>query len=231
MARLTQCDLRVQDSWPKAVREITVVIVDDHPIARQGLLALFKTDASIKVVGEAHNAQEGITKVTAFKPDIAIIDIEMTRDTKDGFVIAHELRQKGFAGAIIFFTHLDNKYCFEKFLRSGEKGYIIKNDSPKAIIEGIKTVASGNAFISTEMLKKIPAYYSSEGVDLDKVHLTPREIEVLDSLIDYLTSKEIGQRLGIEHRTVEKHLQNLHEKLNLHSKDALIAWWRNNRPL
>ena len=213
------------------MREITVVIVDDHPIARQGLLALFKTDASIKVVGEAHNAQEGITKVTAFKPDIAIIDIEMTRDTKDGFVIAHELRQKGFAGAIIFFTHLDNKYCFEKFLRSGEKGYIIKNDSPKAIIEGIKTVASGNAFISTEMLKKIPAYYSSEGVDLDKVHLTPREIEVLDSLIDYLTSKEIGQRLGIEHRTVEKHLQNLHEKLNLHSKDALIAWWRNNRPL
>jgi DNA-binding NarL/FixJ family response regulator len=213
------------------MREIRVIIVDDHPVARQGLSAIFKTDASIKVVGDAHNAQEGITRVMATNPDIAIIDIEMSRDTKDGFVIARELREKGFIGAIIFLTHLDNKYCFEKFLRSGEKGYIIKNDSPKAIIGGIKTVASGNVFISAEMLKKIPAYYIPEGVDIDKVHLTPREIEVLDSLFGYLTSKEIGQRLGIEHRTVEKHLQNLHEKLNLHSKDALIAWWRKNRPL
>jgi DNA-binding NarL/FixJ family response regulator len=212
------------------MREIRVVIIDDHPVARQGLLAIFKTDASINVVGDAHNAQEGITMVVTTNPDIAIVDIEMSRDTKDGFIIARELREKGFAGAIIFLTHLDNKHCFEKFLRSGEKGYIIKNDSPAAIIEGIKTVTSGNVFISAEMLKKIPAYYISEGIDIDKAHLTPREIEVLDSLFEYLTSKEIGQRLGIEHRTVEKHLQNLHEKLNLHSKDALIAWWRKNRP-
>jgi two-component system, NarL family, response regulator DevR len=213
------------------MREIRVIIVDDHPVARQGLLAIFKTDACIKIVGDAHNAQEGITKVMALKPDIATIDVEMSRDTKDGFIIARELRQRGFTGAIIFLTHLDNKYCFEKFLRSGEKGYIIKNDSPKTIIEGIKTVASGNAFISTEMLQKVPVYYSPEGIDLGSVHLTPREIEVLDFLIEYLTSKQIGQRLGIEHRTVEKHLQNLHEKLNLHSRDALIAWWLKNRPL
>ena len=213
------------------MREIRVIIVDDHPVARQGLLAIFKTDACIKIVGDAHNAQEGITKVMAVKPDIATIDVEMSRDTKDGFVIARELREKGFTGAIIFLTHLDNKYCFEKFLRSGEKGYIIKNDSPRTIIEGIKTVASGNAFISTEMLQKVPVYYSPEGIDLDRVHLTPREIEVLDFLMEYLTSKQIGQRLGIEHRTVEKHLQNLHEKLNLHSRDALVAWWRKNRPL
>ncbi|HKY45139.1 MAG TPA: response regulator transcription factor [Pyrinomonadaceae bacterium] len=213
------------------MREIRVIIVDDHPVARQGLLAIFKTDASINVLGDAHNAQEGITRVMTTNPDIAIVDIEMSRDAKDGFVIARELRESGFTGAIIFLTHLDNKHCFEKFLRSGEKGYITKNDSPKAIIEGIKTVAAGNVFISAEMLKKVPVYYIPEGIDIDKVHLTPREIEVLDSLFEYLTSKEMGQRLGIEHRTVEKHLQNLHEKLNLHSKDALIAWWRKNRPL
>ena len=111
------------------------------------------------------------------------------------------------------------------------KGYIIKNDSPKQIIEGTKTVASGDTYISAEMLKKLPAHYNREGADINRVHLTPREIEILESLIKYLTSKEIGQRLGIGHRTVEKHLQNLHEKLNLRSKDSLIAWWHANRPL
>jgi DNA-binding NarL/FixJ family response regulator len=213
------------------MREIRVIIVDDHPVARRGLLAIFKTESIIKVVADAHNAQEAVSKVIATKPDIAIIDIEMSRDTKDGFVIARELREQGFSGAIIFLTHLDEKYSFEKFLRSGEKGYILKNDSPKEIIEGIKTVALGDTYISTEMLRKVPAYYNPDGIHIDKVHLTPREIEVLELTIEYLTSKEIGQRLGIEHRTVEKHLQNLHEKLNVRSKDALISWWRQNRPL
>jgi DNA-binding NarL/FixJ family response regulator len=213
------------------MREIRVIIIDDHPVARQGLLAIFKTESTIMVVGDAHNAQEGVSKVIATKPDIAIIDIEMSRDTKDGFVIARELREKGFTGAIIFLTHLEEKYSFEKFLRSGEKGYILKNDSPKQIIEGIKTVALGDTYISTEMLKKLPAHYNPDGIDIDKVHLTPREIEVLESIIEYLTSKEIGKRLCIDHRTVEKHLQNLHEKLNVRSKDALIAWWREKRML
>src|SRR5689334_11937755 len=106
------------------MREIKVIVIDDHPVARQGLLAIFK-------------------------PDVAIIDIEMSRDTNDGFDIARELRKQGFTGAIVFLTHLDNKYCFGKFLRSGEMGFILKNDSAKVIVDGIKTVASGNAFIST----------------------------------------------------------------------------------
>jgi DNA-binding NarL/FixJ family response regulator len=209
--------------------EIRIIIVDDHPVARQGLLAICQTEPTIKVVAEARNTQEAISKVIATKPNIAILDIEMSRDTKDGFALACEMREKGFTGAIIFLTHLDKKYSLEKFLRSGEKGYIVKNDSPKEIIEGIKAVASGHQHISAEMLKILPEY-NPDGIKVGAVRLTPREREVLDLLIEELTSKEIGQRLSINHRTVEKHMQNLHEKLRLKNKDALMTWWRENRP-
>jgi DNA-binding NarL/FixJ family response regulator len=211
--------------------EIKVIIVDDHPVARQGLLAIFKTEPTIRVLAEAGNAQEAISKVIAMKPDIAVLDIEMKRDTKDGFAIAHELRDKGFTGAIIFLTHSDKKYSLEKFLSTGEKGYIIKNDLPKQIIEGIKAVASGHPHISAEMLEKLPAYYNQKSIKVGDAHLTPREIEVLDLLIEYATNKEIGQRLDRSHRTVEMHLQNLRSKLELPNRDALITWWLENRSL
>jgi two-component system nitrate/nitrite response regulator NarL len=212
------------------MREIRLIIVDDHPIARKGLLAIVAGEPAIRVIGEAQNAREAINLALALKPDIAILDIEMKKDPQDGFAIARALRAQGFAGAIIFLTYLDKKYSLGTFLQSGEKGYIIKDDSPREIIRGIKEVASGREFISYEMLRKLPPYYNSDGVHVGTVHLTLREIEVMDLLLEHLTSKEIGQRLGINYRTVEKHEQHLHEKLGLNSKHALIVWWRANRP-
>ena len=213
--------------------EIRIIIVDDHPVAREGLLAIFKTEPTFKVIAEAHSAQEGISKVIAMKPNIAIIDIEMNRDTKDGFAISSELREKGFAGAIIFLTHLDKKHSYDRFLSTGEKGYIIKNDSPRDIIDGIKIVASGDQHVSAEILKRFPDGRPPPPPPPPPgmPRLTPREIEVLDSL-GYLTDKEIAQRLEIKsHRVVEKHLQNLRGKLALKNRAELRAWWLKNRPL
>src|SRR5215216_3621004 len=219
-------------SRSKAMNEIKkVIIVDDHPIALKGFSVIVETVPTLKVVAEAHNAQEAVSKLMAMKPDIAIIDIEMNRDAKDGFDIAREVCEKGFTGAIIFLTHLDKKHSYKKFLSlDTEKkwGYIIKNDSPEEIIKGIKLVASGKQHVSAEMLKK----FADEHPPLMSgiAHLTPREIEVLDSL-GYLTDKEIAQRLGISHRVVEKHLQNLRQKLGKRNRDELGAWWLKNRPL
>lgn len=211
--------------------EIKVIIVDDHPATRKGLLTILAAEPRIKVIAEAHNAQEAIRKVLAMKPDIALIDIEMSRDAKDGFDIAREVRDRGFMGAIIFLTHLEEKHSYKKFLRfDTEKkwGYIIKTDSPEEIIEGMKIVASGEQHVSVEMLTKFGEGYP---LPLGMPHLTPREIEVLDSL-GYLTDKEIARRLEIKsHRVVEKHLQNLREKLGLKNRDELRAWWLKNRPL
>lgn len=210
--------------------EIRVIIVDDHPATRRGLLTIFETELTIKVIAEAHNAQEAFSKVLAMKPDIAILDIMMTRDAKDGFDIARELSERGFTGAIIFLTHLDKKHSYKKFLSLDTKkkwGYIIKNDSPEKMIEGIKLVASGEQHVSAEMLDNFGDGPPPPGM----LHLTPREIEVLDTL-GYLTDKEIAQRLGIKsHRVVEKHLENLRKKLGLKNRDELRDWWLENRPL
>jgi DNA-binding NarL/FixJ family response regulator len=207
-----------------------VIIIDDHPIALKGFSVMVETVPTLKVVAEARNAQQAISKVMAMKPDIAIIDIEMNRDTKDGFDIAREIREKGFTGEIIFLTHLDKKHSYKRFLSMDTEkkwGYIIKNDSPEEIIEGIKTVASGEQHISREMLKRFGD--GRPPLPSGMPHLTPREIEVLDTL-GYLANKEIAQRLGIKsHRVVEKHLQNLREKLALKNRDELRAWWLKNR--
>jgi DNA-binding NarL/FixJ family response regulator len=207
-----------------------VIIVDDHPIALKGFSVIVETVPTLKVVAEAHNAQEAINKVIAMKPDIAIIDIEMNRDTKDGFDIAREICEKGFTGTIIFLTHLEKKHSYKKFLNlDTEKkwGYIIKNDSPEEIIEGIKIVASGEQHISREMLKRFGDNHPP--LPSGMPHLTPREVEVLDSL-GYSTDKEIARRLEIKsHRVVEKHLQNLREKLALKNRDELRDWWLENR--
>ena len=212
--------------------EIRVIIVDDHPATRKGLLTIFETDPAIKVIAEARHAQEALNRILALKPDIAIVDIEMSGDAKDGFDIAREACERGFAGAIIFLTHLDKRHSYQKFLRLDTKkkwGYIIKNDSPEKIIEGIKLVASGEQHVSAEMLTRfgdgLPPQASGNP------HLTPREIEVLDSL-GYLTNKEIAQRLDIRsHRVVEKHLQNIREKLGLKNRDELRDWWLKTRSL
>lgn len=212
--------------------EIRIIIVDDHPATRKGLLTMFATEPTLKVVAEAHNTQEAISKIISMKPDIAIIDIEMNRDTKDGFDIAREICERGFTGAIIFLTHLDKKHSYKTFLSlDTEKkwGYIIKNDSPEEIIQGIKIVASGEQHSSAEMLKKFGDGHPPPPVS-GVAELTPREVEVLDSL-GYLTDKEIGRGLEISHRTVEGHLKNLREKLGLKNREELRAWWLKHRPL
>lgn len=204
-------------------REISIVMVDDHPIARQGLLKILEREAGIKVVADAQTVRQALARIKATQPDVVILDIHL--QAGDGFHLAAEIRRNQLAVEIVFLTFHDEKHIFNKFLASGEKGYILKTSPPAEIIRGIKEVAGGNKYISGEMKDKFLDDFSRAATAQKRGSMfTARETLILEHTAEMKTSKEIGSELGISPRTVESHWLNIRKKLGLPGKHELIRF-------
>lgn len=216
-------------------REIRIVIVDDHPIARQGLLKILEREAGIKVVAEARDARQAMAEIKATAPDIVVLDIQMDDSgdgTTDGFEITRQIRQANLPAEIIFLTFHTEPYIFNKFLQSGAKGYLLKSDPPSEIIRGIKEVAAGREYMSGDVKDKfLEAYRRATAQRHSKtqseVVFTPAEEAVLEIISQHKTSKEAGQVLGKSPRTIDEHIRNMLKKLGRSRRSALIDFWRN----
>jgi two-component system, NarL family, response regulator NreC len=208
------------------VKQIRILLADDHNVMRRGLRLLLESQPEFAVVAEASDGLAAVEQATATKPDVVILDITMPRlsGTDAAQRIVEELPS---TAVVILSMHSDEGYVL-RALKAGAKGYLLKDSAEGDLIEAIRAVSAGKAFFSPEVSRMLVEDYVREikarGAQDSYELLTAREREVLHLLAEGKSNKDIAALLNLSPYTVETHRRNLQEKLHLHSFAELILY-------
>lgn len=204
-----------------AMEVITVLLVDDHKIFRQGLRALLKEEKDIRVVGEAGTGAEAVQLAEKLVPSVIVMDITMPDFS--GLHAAHRLLDRNPGMKVIVLSMTGEEEFVRQAISAGVRGYLIKQTAASELISAIRQVSKGNAVYSPPISRLIEA---TPRVKPKKkpVQLTLREREILQLVAMGKTSNEIGATLCISTKTVHKHRQQLMERLGLHNAASLIRY-------
>jgi DNA-binding NarL/FixJ family response regulator len=205
-----------------------VIIIDDHPLFREGLKTIISRDDRFKVVGEAGSGHDGFDMVKRLKPDLVVIDISLP--DQSGIQLARDLRELlSEIKILIVSMHSKIDYIAEAF-QAGATGYVVKESASERLLQGLKSVAKGDYYLDSsvshavvENLMKSPLK-AAKITDADYATLTPREQEVMRLLAEGLSSKAVAEKLFISPKTVENHRANIMNKLGLHSTIELVRY-------
>ncbi len=205
--------------------EIEVLIAEDHPIFRKGLRQIVEGEAGLKVIAEAEDGIQALELIRTCRPQVAVLDVDMPG--KDGLAVAQEVRLLRLDVALILLTMHKNERFFNAAMDCGVKGYVLKDCASAEIVEGIRAVAAGRAYVTpllTDYLlnRRRAAQLAGEGTPL--AALTAAERSVLRLVAEYKTSKEIAEELFISVRTVDRHRANIATKLNLSGAHAVLQF-------
>lgn len=210
------------------IKKKTVLIVDDHPLFREGLKAIIGRDTRFEVVGEAGNGRKGKRLAEKHEPDIVIIDISLP--DKSGIELTHEIRSLlGKTRVLIVSMHSKIEYIAEAF-QAGATGYVVKESASDRLLAALDSVTKGEYFldssVSQQVVKKLMEFPLRETKITDAAYgtLTPREQEIMRLLAEGLSGKEIAERLFISPKTVENHRSSIMNKLELHSTMELVRY-------
>jgi DNA-binding NarL/FixJ family response regulator len=206
--------------------EITIILADDHPIVRKGLREVIEEDKRLRVVSEANNGREAVEAIEKFSPQVTILDIDMP--VLNGFETAREIKRRKLKTEIVFLTMHRDEDLFNEAIDLGAKGFVLKDSALIDIIECVKAVAASEHYAS-HALTKFLINRSRRALGLTERQptvndLTPTERRILKLIAEDLTSKEIGEEVFISPRTVEKHRQNICQKLNLQGSHSLFKF-------
>ena len=206
--------------------EITIIIADDHPIVRAGLRQTIEEDKRLRVVAEASNGQEAIEAIERHFPQVTVLDVDMP--VMNGFDVARTIRERKLSTEIIFLTMHRDEDLFNEAIDLGAKGFVLKDSALTDIIECIKTVAASEHYAS-HALTSFLINRSRRAIGLAEKKptindLTPTERLVLKLIAENLTTKEIGEHLCVSPRTVEKHRENICQKLDLQGSHSLLKF-------
>jgi len=207
-------------------REITILIVDDHPLLRRGVRDVIEENPRFRVIAEASDGDEAIQLVGRMNPDISIVDIDMPR--LNGLELLRGLRQVPSGGKTIILTMYKEEDVFNAAMDLGAKAYVVKDNAANDIMAALEKVAAGETYLSPVMLEA--GRRRSDRVQellLNKPQietLTPSERRILKLIGEDYTSKEIADFLKLSVRTVDNHRQNICRKLNLHGTHSLLKF-------
>lgn len=206
--------------------KIRLLLADDHVVVRSGLRMLLQAREDIEIVGEAENGREAVEKVRRLHPDVVLMDVQMP--DMNGIDATRRIKEVAPETAVLALTmHEDDHYFFE-MLHAGASGYVPKRAAPDELVKALHTVHQGNVFLYPSLATRLVKDYlqRAEAGDQPLVQddLTPRELEVLTHIAEGLTNAEIGDRLVISVKTVDRHRENLMRKLNLHNRIDLVKY-------
>jgi DNA-binding NarL/FixJ family response regulator len=202
-----------------------VFLVDDHPMMREGLAQLINHEPDLNVCGEAADALQALDLIQAQKPDLALVDISLPG--KNGLELIKDLQALLPSLSVLVVSMHDESLYVERVLRAGGRGYIMKQEGGKKLLEAIRQVLAGQIYVSERMSAKLLEIFSgrrgqatSSPVEL----LTDREFEVFQLIGQGKSTKEMAAHLHLSVKTVEVHRLNIKEKLKLETANELIRY-------
>ncbi len=198
---------------------IRVLVVDDHPIVRQGLVGVLSDEADLEVVGEAGSAREAVSRVARLRPDVVLLDLEMPE--VDGVTAIPQLKAAYAGVEVLVFTAYDTDERVLGAIRAGARGYLLKGASADEIGRGIRGVAAGGSYLEPRVASKLLAEVSAPRHTGRT--LSEREREVLRLVADGLPTKQIAASLSISERTVKFHVNSIFHKLGADNRAQAVA--------
>jgi DNA-binding NarL/FixJ family response regulator len=213
-------------------REVTVMIVDDHPLLRHGLRDFIGRNSRFKIIGEAADGEEALRQMACLKPQVTILDIDMPR--LNGLETMRAIRQLPFSIKIIVLTMYKEEDMFNAAMDLGAKAYILKENAANDVVAALEKVDGGEIFVSASMLgagnrrsdRVRQLLLSKPQIEA----LTPAERRILKLIGEDYTSKEIADLLKLSIRTVDNHRQHICNKLKLHGTHGLLKFAFDNSP-
>ena len=203
-----------------------VLIADDHAIVRAGLRALLKGEVGLELVGEASGGEEAIRLVESLHPDILILDMSMP--DLDGIQVTRRIQTTAPEVRILILTIHEDEALLREAIRAGAAGYILKHAAEEELISAINMVQVGDIYVHPKLVRSLlaaPHKLSPANPQPDEL-LTPRELDVLNCIVQGYTNRQIAEELTLSIRTVEGYRANMMEKLGLHSRAALVRYAR-----
>ena len=196
------------------MKNIRVLIADDHAIVRHGLCALLGTERGIEVVGEAKDGNEAVARTKQLAPDVVVMDIVMPR--KDGVEATEEIRAAVPSAKIVVLTSFGTSDMISRAIEAGATGALLKTAEDRELLSAIRTVANGGRVISPAVRKLI-------STDPPAPELTPRQLEILQAMARGLTNKDIAKMFGIRTDGVNEHVLAILAKLGAANRTEAVA--------
>jgi DNA-binding NarL/FixJ family response regulator len=199
---------------PHGPAAVKVVIVDDHPVVREGLNAILSTQPDLKVIGEAGSGAEALQIIPELRPEVVIMDL-MLPDVPGWDVIRQMAAAHSDMGFVVLTSAAGDEDIY-RAIEAGARGYLFKDMVRKELIRAVRAVAEGRRYVAAEVGSRVVE-------NLPRPALSPREIEVLQCVAAGLRNKEIASRLGIAENTVNAHLKNILEKMNVADRTLAVT--------
>jgi two-component system response regulator NreC len=204
--------------------KIRILVADDHAVLRAGLRALLNAEPDMEVVGEAANGREAVERAEELRPDVIVMDLSMP--VMGGIEATKQIREKGLHARVLVLTvHAEQQYLLP-VLQAGGAGYVLKQAADTELIQAIRTVHRGEAFLyPTAASMLLDDYRRRVSATEDQFDgLSEREREVLKFTAEGFSSQEIADRLVISAKTVDTYRQRIMDKLNIHHRSELIRY-------
>ena len=201
-----------------------ILVADDHPIVRSGLRRLIDGEADMRVAAEAADGAEAVKLALSEEIDLAILDVSMPKTT--GIQAAEELHKRKPELRLLMLSMYDSEQFLFESLRAGASGYVLKSDADQDIVEAVRRTMRGQSFLYPSAVSTLVKDFVERGRPDEEQFdiLTPRELQVLKLIAEAYTSNEIAQELVISVKTVERHRQNILDKLGMSDRVELTRY-------
>ena len=201
---------------------IKILIVDDHPIVRQGLAAVLEQEEDLAVVGQAGDGEEGVDKARSLRPDIILMDLQMPK--MDGVDAITRIVEEGLETSIIILTTYDTDEYIFSGIEAGARGYLLKDSPPEDVLKAIRTVYRGDSLIQPRVATRLLDRLGQLSRPPEpKTVLFQREVEVLQWMATGAANKTIASELTISQSTVKTHIVRIFSKLGVNGRTEAVA--------
>jgi DNA-binding NarL/FixJ family response regulator len=196
---------------------IRVLVVDDHPVVRHGLLALLRYEPEFEIAGDAADGEEAVAAVLAHKPDVVLLDLRLPR--LSGVDVMLQARAKGSTSRFLVLTTYDSDDDITRALAAGAKGYLLKDATSHELMQAIREVMRGNAALEPSVAARVLARMHDSPAD----ELSAREIDVLQRMVRGESNRAIAVALHVSENTVKTHVSHIFAKLAVQSRAEAVV--------